>query len=494
MQVFLITSFPITNHQSPITSFPITNHQSPITSFPITNHQSPITDMTAFLEHACSVCGSPHLEPFFTMSDVPIFCNVLHSEQDEARNCPKGDIKLAFCPSCGFITNVAFDPDKLIYSQDYENSLHYSPRFREYIDDLAKQLIARYDLHNKNIIEIGCGKGDFLVSLCELGNNRGVGFDPSYIARAEHRHLGEKVKFVQDFYSEKYKDYQADLICCRHTLEHVANPADLLIPLRKAIGDRLDTVVFFEVPNAIDTFHRLAIWDILYEHCTYFVPSSLKRVFSDYGFKVTNLSEAFAGQFLCLEALPVVEEVTLSDRNLILEQSLISATKERELVQVGASTQNTVLETSTSVVPGYQNWTDSATYLLPEIDSESEEVELLQRDIENFTTNFQAKIAIWQHKLAQIAQTKQRAVVWGAGAKGVTFLNLLKVRGAIEYIVDMNFRKHWKYVAGTGQQIVPPEFLQAYRPDVVIVMNPIYEEEIRQLLADLGLNCEVFPV
>ncbi|MCU0533017.1 MAG: class I SAM-dependent methyltransferase [Hydrococcus sp. Prado102] len=452
--------------------------------------------MTVLPEHICSVCGSPHLEPFFTMSDVPIFCNVLHSEQQEARDCPKGDIVLAFCPSCGFISNVAFDPDKLHYSQDYENSLHYSPRFREYIDALAKQLIERYDLYGKNIIEIGCGKGDFLVSLCELGNNKGVGFDPSYIPRAEHRHLGERVKFIQDFYSEDYRDYQADLICCRHTLEHVANPADLLIPLRKAIGDRLNTVVFFEVPNAIDTFHRLAIWDILYEHCTYFVPSSLKQVFSDCGFKITNLTEAFAGQFLCLEALPVTEKVILGDR-ILLEESLLGATKERQLLQVGATTQSTVLETSTLVTSkvNYQDWTDSATYLLDQSEvNNAEEVELLHRDIEDFTNNFQTKIATWEQKLAQIAQTKQRAVVWGAGAKGVTFLNLLKVRGAIEYIVDMNFRKHWKYVAGTGQQIVPPEFLQAYRPDVVIVMNPIYEEEIRQLVAELGLTCEIFAV
>jgi SAM-dependent methyltransferase len=462
--------------------------------------------MTALLDRACSVCGSPHLEPFFTMSDVPIFCNVLHSEQQEARDCPKGDIKLAFCPSCGFITNVAFDPDKLHYSQDYENSLHYSPRFREYIDALARQLIERYDLYGKNIIEIGCGKGDFLVSLCELGNNKGVGFDPSYIPRAEHRHLGERVKFIQDFYSEDYRDDQADLICCRHTLEHVANPADLLIPLRKAIGDRLNTVVFFEVPNAIDTFQREAVWDILYEHCTYFVPSSLKQVFSDCGFKITNLSEAFAGQFLCLEAIPVREEVVLADcpegsgradRNFLLEESLLSSTKERQLLPVGVTTQTTVLETSTLVTStrNRQDWTDSVTYVLPETKLNNvEEVASLQRDIQDFTNKFQFKIALWERKLIQIAQNKQRAIVWGAGAKGVTFLNLLKVRGAIEYIVDMNYRKHWKYVAGTGQQIVPPEFLQAYRPDVVIVMNPIYEEEIRQLVADLGLTCEIFSV
>jgi hypothetical protein len=79
-------------------------------------------------------------------------------------------------------------------------------------------------------------------------------------------------------------------------------------------------------------------------------------------------------------------------------------------------------------------------------------------------------------------------VVWGGGSKGVTFLNMLKAQHQIEYVVDLNPRKQGKYVAGTGQKIVPPEFLWEYRPDIVIVMNPIYENEIRQMLNELAIE------
>jgi len=60
--------------------------------------------------------------------------------------------------------------------------------------------------------------------------------------------------------------------------------------------------------------------------------------------------------------------------------------------------------------------------------------------------------------------------------------------------VDINPRKQGMYVAGTGQKIVPPEFLRDYQPDVVIVMNPIYEGEIRQMVADWGLTPELMCV
>jgi len=35
---------------------------------------------------------------------------------------------------------------------------------------------------------------------------------------------------------------------------------------------------------------------------------------------------------------------------------------------------------------------------------------------------------------------------------------------------------------------VPPEFLRDYQPDVIIVMNPIYKSEIRQVAKNLDLT------
>jgi SAM-dependent methyltransferase len=395
--------------------------------------------MNTLSDTICPVCGSPHLEPFFEMLAVPIYCNLLWSERQAAQDCPRGDIKLGFCPVCGFIGNMAFDPVRLQYSQDYENSLDFSPRFQEYAKSLATQLVAHHNLYNKDIIEIGCGKGDFLFSLCELGNNKGVGFDPSYVPLPEHSQLKEQLNFIQDFYSERYAEYQSDFICCRHTLEHISQPRDFLNSLRQTIGDRLNTAIFFEVPNALDTFRHLAIWDIIYEHCCYFAPACLSYAFASCGFHVSKLSEEFRGQFLGLEAVP--------------GQAVTGFTAEQ-----------------------------------------LEQVKQLKSDIATFTHNFQTKVATWKTQLEQVTSQGQRLVVWGAGSKGVTFLNLLKVNDQIEYIVDINPRKHGMYVAGTGQQIVPPQFLRDYQPDVAIVVNPIYEKEIQTTIASLGLTTKLMCV
>jgi len=61
-------------------------------------------------------------------------------------------------------------------------------------------------------------------------------------------------------------------------------------------------------------------------------------------------------------------------------------------------------------------------------------------------------------------------------------------------MVDINPRKQGMYVAGSGQEIVRPEFLHEYRPDTVIVMNPIYSGEIGEMIGGLGVSAEVVTV
>ena len=118
----------------------------------------------------------------------------------------------------------------------------------------------------------------------------------------------------------------------------------------------------------------------------------------------------------------------------------------------------------------------------------------MKPDIEKFIEIFWSEIEAWKEKLKKIEQSGRRAVLWGAGSKGVTFLNMVGSRSQIEYVIDINTRKYGKYIPGTGQKIVSPEFLREYRPDVAIVMNPIYKNEIQQKLDQLGLSTRLMLV
>jgi SAM-dependent methyltransferase len=391
------------------------------------------------MQHRCPVCCHQGMDVFIQIEDVPVHCNLLWPTREAALNAPRGDIRLASCNTCGMIYNLAFDPSRMRYAQAYENSLHSSPRFQAYAEELAARMIEKYQLQGKTIIEVGCGKGEFLSLLCRSGGNRGIGFDPSYDGRVKDQEASQGLHFIRDYYSAAYAAYSADLICCRQVLEHIQDPRDFLQRLRQTVGDRRETVVFFEVPNVLYTIRDLGIWDIIYEHCSYFSAPSLTRIFQEVGFTVSHVYVTFGDQFLCVEASQAMETPSSPTEPL-------------------------------------------------------EDVEELLGLVRAFEEHYRHKVGLWTTNLNQLRSRANRVVVWGAGSKGVTFLNTVRNGHQVGYVVDINPRKQGMYVAGTGQRIVAPEFLHGYRPDTVLVMNSIYKDEIRDLLRRLKVLAEIVTV
>jgi hypothetical protein len=82
-------------------------------------------------------------------------------------------------------------------------------------------------------------------------------------------------------------------------------------------------------------------------------------------------------------------------------------------------------------------------------------------------------------------------VLWGAGSKGVTFLNMVEGADRIQHAVDINPHKRGLYVPGSGHQVVAPSDLGAIRPATAVVLNPMYVDEVKHQLTDLDLRTEV---
>jgi hypothetical protein len=110
-----------------------------------------------------------------------------------------------------------------------------------------------------------------------------------------------------------------------------------------------------------------------------------------------------------------------------------------------------------------------------------------------FAARFAEKMAQWHAYVDSLKIGNRRAVIWGAGAKGVMFCNLLQVSpgDGIDRVVDVNPRKHGHFVPLTRQRIVGPESLRQDPPDLIIIMNRNYEAEIRSTIDDIGIACDV---
>ncbi len=389
---------------------------------------------------ACPACASSALELVATEDQIPTNSCLLLESRDEAEGYPRGDMALTYCQDCGFLFNADFNQSLSEYSARYEETQGYSAKFVEFARNLAQTWVDKYDLAGKSVLEIGCGSmGEFLQFMVDAGAGKGIGIDPALNVERIAHPTPDKFEWIPDFYSEAYTHIQADAVVCRHTLEHISSVKDFMDMVRRSIGDRTDTIVLFELPDVLRVLEEVAFWDVYYEHCSYFSLGSLARLFRATGFEVLHLELDYDDQYLLIEARP--STVPAQGEPLPLE----------------------------------------------------DDMDALRAGVVTYRDGYVKTLNEWGATFASLAADGGKSVIWGAGSKGVSFLTNLGTED-IHYAVDINPTKHGFFMAGTGHEIIGPEALVSYQPNLVVVMNPIYVDEIGRQLAELGLHPELRAV
>ena len=219
----------------------------------------------------------------FEELDFPIFQNRMYDSPEEARACPRGDIRLVQNSRSGLIYNAAFRPELMAYDSAYQNEQGHSPSFKSHLEEVAT--IVERNLATGGLVEVGCGKAYFL----ELLQSRGcsiTGFDPTY--------EGDNPSVQRHYFGEEVT-VSADGIILRHVLEHVEGPFEFLDGLREANAGGL---IYIEVPCFDWILDKRAWFDVFYEHVNYFRLEDFRRLFG----KVVEIGRLFGGQYLYVVA------------------------------------------------------------------------------------------------------------------------------------------------------------------------------------------------
>lgn len=374
----------------------------------------------------CPCCRSCNLKSFYKQDSVPVNSVVVIENRNHALSYPEGDIELFGCEQCGFVNNQHFDPDLVTYDDSYEETQGFSSTFQKYQSDLAEELISTCDIRNKYVVEIGCGKGEFLNAICSLGNNRGLGYDPVF--DPIRISLPTNVVVKKTMFDSNESLENADLVCCIMTLEHVFRITELIADIRTSIGDSA-TKLYFQVPNAERIFNLGAFHDIYYEHCSYFTENSLRQLFSHTGFKVIEISQRYQGQYLGLLAEPT----TKADNDIAYR-------------------------------PNYPS-----------------------QPLATWGANLIQKREAMNNIISESKQNGESIALWGGGSKAVSLLNILNQPTWIDIVIDINPRKHNTFLPGTGHKVVNVDYLINNNIGLLIIMNPIYEIEIQNQISSMNI-------
>jgi hypothetical protein len=191
--------------------------------------------------------------------------------------------------------------------------------------------------------------------------------------------------------------------------------------------------VFCEVPDVGRVLRDGAFWDVYYEHCSYFTPGSLARLFRDCGFAVDDVRLAFEDQYVLLEA---------------------------RIAPDGP--------------PGAPH-------------AAEESPEALLGLVERYSRRVMAETRGWAARIRAAQWRGERVAIWGSGSKCVAFLSETGTADAVDAVVDINPHRQGRYLPASGIPVSAPEALVDQPPDLVVVMNSAYVAEISAQLARMGL-------
>ena len=218
----------------------------------------------------CPVCGSTHSQELVLLKDFPISNLELTENRAESLKAKVYDMTICMCRRCTHIYNNT--PIRIEYKN--ENTTYFTNTLQKlYIEALTSTLIEKYDIKGKDIIEIGCGDGEFLKQLTKH-NNQCVGYEPSY----KEPYTDKNLTIVNEYFSpQKDLNQQVDWVVIRHVLEHFENPFEFMergMPYYIQTNPHVKFLI--EVPNIEPTLESYRVNDFIHEHISHFSFSSMR--------------------------------------------------------------------------------------------------------------------------------------------------------------------------------------------------------------------------
>ena len=231
----------------------------------------------------CRGCGSPSLlGPLLILNNQPKGAQSFVIEAELASDSGI-DLVVVQCGDCGL---VQLDADPVPYYRDVIRSAGVSPVIQEEKRTQFSGFIQRYGLQGKRVIEFGCGRGEFLSILAELGVDA-YGLEGSQKSVEDCRRNGLKVsrgypeKGLQLPYQEPF-----DAFFLLMFLEHMPNPGSALSVISSYLAE--DAVGLIEVPNLEMVIQRDLISEFTIDHLLYFTSETLKPLLATHGFDVIS--------------------------------------------------------------------------------------------------------------------------------------------------------------------------------------------------------------
>lgn len=185
------------------------------------------------------------------------------------------------CSNCGL---VQLDNPPVDYYREVIRAAAFSNEMRKFRLQQLKDWVGTYQLNQQKVLEIGCGKGEYLSLLKAAGANA---FGLEYSVQAISDCQLEGLQVFQGYLGEYQlqnlpKDFSGFI--CLNFMEHWPNPNASLSELKAHLS--AGAIGLIEVPNFDMIIEKGLFSEFISDHLLYFTQDTLRFTLQKNGFEV----------------------------------------------------------------------------------------------------------------------------------------------------------------------------------------------------------------
>jgi len=387
----------------------------------------------------CRACGTPLEHTMVNLGLSPLCEDFLRQEE---LNAPETfyPLEVFICHECWLAQAAEYSSNKDIFDDDYGYFSSYSTSWLRHAERYVEKVTERLGLNQQSfVVEIASNDGYLLKNFVQAGIPC-LGVDPAANVVAAASRVGVDTRvdfFTEALAKELATERQADLVLGNNVLAHTPYIKDFVAGVAALV--KPGGTATFEFPHLQCLLEQVQFDTIYHEHFSYYSLYTVNRMFEQVGMRIVD-----------------VESLKTAGGSLrVFIEHIANGTEPSQAV---ADTLAGEQAAGLFDLDTYRAFGDKAANVKNELLS----------------------------LLIRLKKEGKRVVGYGAPGKGNTMLNYCGIKtDLLEFTCDRSEHKHGRYCPGSRIPIFPPERIDEYKPDYVLILPWNLEREITAQLAHI---------
>ena len=234
----------------------------------------------------CRVCDS-EMALLLAYKNMPKSAQNFPSAE-ELNNEFGADLRVCGCANCGL---VQLSNKPVPYYKEVIRAAAFSEDMKQFRIGQFQDFVEKYSLYGKKVIEVGCGKGEFLSLMKDAGADVcGIEYADDSVEYCNKQGLNVSKHYIE-YAAEELPESPYDCFFIMNFFEHLPDPNATLRTLHLNLTD--NGIGLIEVPNFDMIIRNNLFSEFINDHLFYFTKSTLKMVLERNGFEIIECKEVW---------------------------------------------------------------------------------------------------------------------------------------------------------------------------------------------------------